>query len=68
MAGGDPLTAGDLIWVISEVSKFDIASTDRKIGAGIAADVLDAYVGTPATIADTLSLKLSTSAGEEDGA
>ncbi len=40
-----------------EVRKFDIASAEQEAGADLEAHVLDAYVGTPAIIADSLSLK-----------
>ena len=61
-ADGEPLSEGELsedqlVRVTGEVVRFDIASAERRIGADLDEETLDAYVGTPAIIADSISLE-----------
>ncbi len=56
-SGGDPLSEDELVRVTGEVVKFDIASAEQRIGADLDGEALDAYVGTPAIVADSISLR-----------
>lgn len=53
----DELSEDGLVRVTGEVVQFDIAGAEKRIGAGLDGEALDAYVGTPAVIADSISLK-----------
>jgi len=53
------------VWVTGEVRRFDLARAEREVGANLEEDALDAYVGTPAIIADSVSLERPPAAGEK---
>ncbi|MDP8949153.1 MAG: hypothetical protein M3N00_02765 [Actinomycetota bacterium] len=60
--GGDPLSddemsEDELVQVTGEVVRFDIAGAEQRIGEDLDGEALDAYVGTPAIIADSISLR-----------
>lgn len=61
-AGGDPpiedgLSEHDTVWVTGEVVRFDMAGAKQRVGADLDEETLDAYVGTTAIIADSVSLR-----------
>lgn len=57
LAGDASLTEGDSVRVTGEVVKFDLTEAEQEIGADLSEETLDAYVGTPAIIADSISLR-----------
>lgn len=52
----DELSEGDTVWVTGEVVRFDMAAAEQRVGADLDEETLDAYVGTTAIIADSVSL------------
>jgi hypothetical protein len=59
---GDPLSEDEIsedetVRVTGEVVRFDIADAEQRVEADLDQETLDAYVGTPAIIADSISLR-----------
>lgn len=53
------------IWVTGEVRRLDLSSAERRIGADLDENALDAYAGTTAIIADSVAFEPPESAGRD---
>lgn len=53
------------VWVTGEVRMLDLSSAERRVGADLDEDALDAYAGTTAIIADSVAFEPPESAGRD---
>ncbi len=56
-SGGATFSEESQVWVTGEVRRFDLTAVEDRIGANLDQEALDAYVGTPAIVARSVSLE-----------